>query len=421
MNDPLLVAIADAHGTPCYVYDLDAITRRAARLHASLPDAVLVAYAVKANPLPAILERLAGLGIGFDVASGGELEACLAAGAAPSAICFTGPGKRDDELRAAVEARIGAITVESLTELRRLESIASGAGRAVEVLLRAGGRPQGREQVIGTGSGKFGMRTADLLEAARLAAASPSLRLAGLHRFDASNVTDAAVLAAHAADLVTLAGRVAEAAGRALRLVDAGGGLGVPYADDDGELDLASLGRGLASALTRMRGDPWLADATLLIEPGRYLVGPAGVYLTRVVDVKAADDGALVAVCDGGIHHLLRPALVGVPHRIRAIGDRDRRSVEVRVAGPLCTGLDVLHPSVPLPPPRAGDLLAVLDAGAYGFSESMPFFLSHPTPAEVVVIDGTPHLARAPLRPWTLGLAPTSGAPASRSTVQSRP
>ena len=187
-----------------------------------------------------------------------------------------------------------------------------------------------------------------------------------------------------------------------LRLIDAGGGLGIPYEPHEEALDLARLGAGLAELTGGWRGrDPLLRDARLLLEPGRFLVGPAGAYLARVVDRKTVD-GSIVVILDGGVHHVLRPALVGQEHRIRAfpgVADREPTRpagtpVPVTVAGPLCSGLDVFSQGAVMTPPEVGDLVAVLDVGAYGFTESMPLFLSHPIPAEVAVRDGRAALIR---------------------------
>ena len=146
--------------------------------------------------------------------------------------------------------------------------------------------------------------------------------------------------------------------------------------------------------------DPLLAQAHLLLEPGRFLVGPAGAYLATVVDTKTVD-GTAVAILDGGVHHVLRPALVGQEHRVRLLSPSTRRAVPVTVAGPLCSGLDVLATGAVMAPPSVGDLVAVLDVGAYGFTESMPYFLSHPIPAEVVARDGRAELIRPRLDPGT--------------------
>jgi len=398
--------LATRFSTPLFVYDLDAVSARVDALRSALPSSFDLAFAVKANPLLAVLQHLRGLAVGADVASGGELRQVLRAGCDPARIVLTGPGKRDEELVAAVAAGIRVITVESRGELRRLAAIAEAAGRVQPVLLRlsaAADADAERVRIIGdAGAGKFGMDEADLRAAAAEAVASPWLEPWGVHAFGASNLLDAAVLAAHVSTTVQLAAQVAAHAGFALRLVDAGGGLGIGYRDDETPLDLASLGTGLTSIAQRLARDPTTAGTRVLLEPGRWLVGPAGAYVTRVVDRKRVGESE-VAILDGGIHHVLRPVLVGQPHRVVAVtGEASRApSAAVTLAGPLCTGLDVLARDVPLGGLAPGDLVAVLDVGAYGATESMPLFLSHAMPAEVVVRGGTAHLARPRLEPET--------------------
>lgn len=397
LGDVAPEALAERYGTPLYVYDLEVIDGQVAALRHVLPDASDLAYAVKANPSLAIVAHLAGLGLGADVASAGELATALRAGTAPGAIVMTGPGKRDDELAAAVAAGIRAVTVESLGELARLERIAMAADRHQPVMLRAAVSEAARLErvrLVGDdGAGKFGMDAADLVHAARLAARSPALDLLGVHAFGASNVVDAAALVAHVKATATLARDVATVTGVPIRIVDAGGGLGIPYEPHEESLDLRLLGRGLEEVVARWADDPLMRDARLLLEPGRFLVGPAGAYVARVVDTKSVD-GTTVVILDGGVHHLLRPALVGQEHRVRLLTAATSRPVPVTIAGPLCSGLDVLATGVVMPVPAVGDLVAVLDAGAYGFTESMPYFLSHPIPAEVAVRDGRTALVR---------------------------
>jgi diaminopimelate decarboxylase len=395
--------LAERFGTPLYVYDLDVIERQVAALAAVLPPAAELAYAVKANPSLAVVEHLGRLGLGADVASGGELAMAQRAGIAPERIVMTGPGKGDGELRAAVAAGIRAMTVESPGELARLEAIAADAGRIQPVLLRAAVSERARLErvrLVGDdGAGKFGMDASDLAAASARAAASPHLELLGLHAFGASNVLDARALVGHVASTVRAARRLALATGTTLHLIDAGGGLGIPYEAHEESLDLVGLGAGLAEITRDWAGDPLLRDARLLLEPGRFLVGQAGAYVTRVVDRKSVD-GAVVVILDGGVHHVLRPALVGQEHRIRALGGErgegggGGRMVPVTVAGPLCSGLDVFSQAAVMTPPEVGDLVAVLDVGAYGFTESMPLFLSHPVPAEVAVRAGRAALIR---------------------------
>jgi diaminopimelate decarboxylase len=398
-------ALAEEFGTPFFVYDLDLIERRVAALRAVLPRGFRVAFAVKANPALAVVVHLRRCGVGADVASGGELETVLRAGFEPSAIAMTGPGKRDAELSAAVSAEIGIITVESTGELKRLEAIAAAAGVRQRILLRLAVSEDSRLEtvrLIGGVEGKFGMPLATLTETARVATASPHLELLGLHAFGASNLRDADQLADHVAELVEIARRVAGEMGFELRLVDAGGGLGIPYADGEQPLDLERLGRRLASMRTAWDRDSATSATEVILEPGRFLVGPAGAYVARVVDVKGSES-APVAILDGGINHVVRPALVRSEHRLAVLGTSAVRAlVPTTVAGPLCTGIDVFTTAAMLPRPRVGDLVAVLDVGAYGFTESMPFFLSHPTAAEVAVKGGKAQLVRQRITPSEL-------------------
>lgn len=394
--------LAERFGTPFYAYDFDVIDRQADALRAVLPPLVDVAYAVKANPALAVVAHLGAMGLGADVASGGELELAIRAGVPPERIVMTGPGKRDEELRAAVALGIRAVTVESPGELARLESIAAGAGRIQPVMLRAAVTEDARLErvrLVGDdGAGKFGMDGRDLSRSAELANASAHLALAGLHAFGASNVLDAGALLNHVAATIRSARRLAVATGIPLRLIDAGGGLGIPYEPHEESLDLRRLGVGLETLLAGWPDDPMLAGARLLLEPGRFLVGPAGAYVARVVDRKTVD-GSIVAILDGGVHHLLRPALVGQEHRVRPVGGRAEavgtgRLQPITVAGPLCSGLDVFSQAAIMEPPGVGELIAILDVGAYGFTESMPLFLSHPVPAEIAIRAGRAALIR---------------------------
>ncbi len=414
--------LAERFGTPLYVYDLDVIERQVVALQAVLPPGAELAYAVKANPALAVVEHLGRLGLGADIASGGELATVRRAGIGADRIVMTGPGKRDEELTAAVAMGIRAVTVESPGELARLESIAAGLGRIQPVLLRAavseGARTERVRLVGDDGAGKFGMDAGDLAAAARQAVDSAHLELLGLHAFGASNVLDAGALLEHVAATVRAARRLALSVGTSLRLVDAGGGLGIPYEPHEAALDLVRLGAGLTEIARDWAADPVLSEARLLLEPGRFLVAQSGAYLSRVVDRKTVN-GRAVAILDGGVHHVLRPALVGQDHRIRAFCARTAaaangsteaspancstasstpgaasRMVPVTVAGPLCSGLDVFSHGAVMTPPIVGDLIAVLDVGAYGFTESMPLFLSHPVPAEVAIRGGRAALIR---------------------------
>jgi diaminopimelate decarboxylase len=400
--------LAGLAGTPYYAYDLDVMGRRLAALRAVLPPSFEVAYATKANPSLAVVAFLGSQGVGGDIASGGELELVERAGIAASRVVFTGPGKSEAEHRAAITAGIRAITVESPGELVRLEGVAESLGRRVPILLRWAVGERSRHEsvrIIGdAGAGKFGMSADDLRAAAIRAARSRHVELLGVHAFGASNLRDADALVEHVQATVAFAADVTAAAGVTLRLVDAGGGLGIPYDDAASPLDLARLGSGLHALARDWVRDPRLASLQVLLEPGRFLVGPAGVYVTRVIDVKRLD-GRTVAIVDGGIHHVLRPALVRQPHRLIRVGPTRMSegsgpvTAVAAVAGPLCTGLDILSPEAAVGDVQPGDLLAVLDLGAYGFTESMPLFLSRATPAELVLQAGRAFVARPPIQP----------------------
>jgi diaminopimelate decarboxylase len=402
--------LAERFGTPSYIYDLVVVGRQVESLRGALPPRFDLAYAVKANPNLAVLKHLVALGLGADVASGGELRHVLRAGFDAAHVVMTGPGKRDEELAAAVDAGLRVITVESVGELRRLARIAEAAGRRQSILLRAAVTEAARLErvrLVGDdGAGKFGMDRDDLRIAAAEAVASAWLEPLGVHAFGASNVTDAVALATHVEAAVDTGRALAAEAGFELRLVDAGGGLGIPYETHEAELDVAALGARLSSLSARLDADEATRGTRLLLEPGRYLVGPAGAYLTRVLERKQVG-GHHVVIVDGGIHHVLRPALVGQEHRVRVLtgaaagSNAGPNRFPVTVAGPLCSGLDVFAQAAVMALPDPGDLVAVLDAGAYGATESMPLFLSHPMPPEIAVRGGEAWVARPRIDPDT--------------------
>ena len=236
--------------------------------------------------------------------------------------------------------------------------------------------------------------------------ASPWLEPLGLHAFGASNLLDAAALAGHVEATVETARALAAGAGFELRLVDAGGGIGIPYEAHEDTFDVRGLGMRLAALSARLDADPATRATRLLLEPGRFLVGPSGAYVARVVDRKQVG-GHHVVILDGGIHHVLRPVLVGQEHRVRVLtgaaagASPGQGRFPVTVAGPLCSGLDVFAQSTVMALPDPGDLVAVLDVGAYGATESMPFFLSHPLPPEIAIRDGEAWASRPRVDPDT--------------------
>jgi len=407
MNDSVLRRAAARFGTPLYLYDFDVIERQAARLRRAIPPRFEIAYAVKANPSLAVLSFLRKTGLSSDVASEGELRAARRAGFPPSKILSTGPAKSDSDLEALVRARVSVVHAEGEWELERLEEIARRAGRTVRVGLRLNppwGIAEKRVIIGGPGAKKFGFDLPGAERALRMKrdrGAFPHLDLCGFQVFNASNVLDARLLVENTGRVLSLALSLSKRFSVRLRSVDFGGGFGVPYADGERALDLEVLRKGLGEIARRAEEEPRLLGTRLVFEPGRFLVAEAGTYVTRVLGTKRSR-GTDYVLLDGGIHHFLRPVLIGTPHRARLVPAADGRppkpsSLSKRffvLSGPLCTSLDVLHPAARLPLPVRGDLLAFENAGAYGFTESMPLFLSHEWPAEVGLRGGRVALLR---------------------------
>jgi diaminopimelate decarboxylase len=396
--------LAEKFGTPYYVYDFDVIERQTARLKRALGRRFELAYAIKANPALSVLAFLAKRGLGADVASRGELAAALAAGFPPARLLATGPAKSDADLEALVAAGIGQIHVEGPEEMERLEAIGKRARRRIPIGLRLNppwGIAETRTIIGGPGAKKFGFDLASarrtLVERERF----PHLHVGGFQVFNASNVLDAALLSENVRRVIDLALSLSRSLDVPLRVIDFGGGFGVPYTDAETPLDLARLKSGLDVIARSMADEPRLAGTRLVFEPGRFLVAEAGRYVVRVIGTKRSR-GVVYALVDGGIHQLLRPALLGTPHRVRlAASGRPRGASfgeKVVIVGPLCTSLDVLHPAARLPLPRAGDLLSFENAGAYGYTESMPLFLSHEWAAEIGVRKTRAALLRRPPR-----------------------
>lgn len=361
--------------TPCFVYDLGVARSRLARLRAALPARVRVAYAVKSNPGAPLLRAFAQAGAWFDCASSGEVERVRAAGG--ERLLFAGPGKTAADLSAALDA--GArLQLDGIEDVQRLAAWARARGvPELAVSLRVhpqSGVAEGSPIIGGAGPSAFGVDEERLEAFLEAAAAYPEVHIRGLQVFAASNELGAERLLDNHRAALRIARRL-HALGHDLDLIDLGGGLGIPYADGEGELDVAALGEGLAALL---RDNPWFTGE-LVLEPGRWLSGPCGVYLCRVVRVKESR-GVRFAVLEGGINHLLRPLLTGQPFPVLAPG-RAGEPTSHTLAGPLCTSLDRLG-EVSLPPVQPGDLLVFGQVGAYGRSEAMTDFLSRPPAAE---------------------------------------
>ncbi len=378
-----------AGGTPFFAYDRSLLTGRVAKLRAALPPGIDLSYAVKANPMPAVIHHLSGLVDGFDVASALELRAALNTPMASARISFAGPGKTPAELRQAVASGV-TVELESSTEARRLAEIGQELGICPQAAVRVNPdfEVKGSGMRMGGGPQQFGV-DAEQVPALLKELASAEMDVLGLHVFAGSQNLRADILAEAQRKTVDLALRLAEDAPSPVRYLNLGGGFGIPYFDKDTPLDLAVIGANLGELLgTRIRTR--LPAARVVIELGRYIVGECGVYVTRIVDRKESR-GRTFLVVDGGLHHQLA-ASGNFGQVIRrnypvTIGNRtDEEATEtVTVVGNLCTPLDILGDRVPLPPADIGDLVVVFQAGAYGLTASPTAFLSHPEPAELLV------------------------------------
>ena len=385
---PLTELAARVGRTPFYVYDRRLLDARMRELRQALPDAIEIHYAVKANPMPALVGYMACLADGLDVASGGEMAVALDAGANPQCISFAGPGKSVDELAQAVAAGI-LINVESLREIRVLADISRRTHAKPRVAVRV--NPDFELKMsgmkMGGGPKQFGI-DAEQVPGALAEIGAAGLAFEGFHVFSGSQNLQAAAICESQARSLDLVVRIAEHAPGPVRSVNLGGGFGIPYFQGDKPLDLAPIGENLASLVEKAKTA--LPDARLVIELGRYLVGEAGLYVCRVVDRKISR-GQVFLVTDGGLHHHLA-ASGNFGQVIRknypvAIGNRMEASdvEQASVVGPLCTPLDLLADRMPLPVANEGDLVVVFQSGAFGLTASPSGFLSHAVPGEVLV------------------------------------
>jgi diaminopimelate decarboxylase len=361
---------------------------RAAQLRAALPADIHLHYAVKANPMPALVQHMAGLVDGFDVASGGELKTVLDTVMPPDKISFAGPGKSAKELRQAAAAGI-VVNLESEREMEALAQAGAALGLRPKAAVRVNPDFELKSSGMKMGGGpkQFGV-DAERVPEMLVRMKALNLEFYGFHIFSGSQNLRAEAIMEAQEKTFELARRLADQAPGPVRLLNLGGGFGIPYFPGETPLDLGRVGEHLAGLMPAARND--FPEAEFVIELGRYFVGEAGIYVARVIDRKVSR-GQVFLVVDGGLHHHLSasgnfgqvirknyPVLVGSRVEAEAGGSAS-------VVGPLCTPLDILADKMALGHAAEGDLIVVLQSGAYGLTASPTAFLSHPGAVEVLV------------------------------------
>lgn len=395
--------LANTYGTPAYVFDAGLMRQRLHDLRAAVNGFAEVYYSVKANPNPEIARVFVAEGAGLEVASGREFLTARAAGCAPERILFAGPAKGEEELILVIEQGIGEIHLESYEEIVLVGRIARERGLRVKASLRVNpvAAAQGGAMRMGGKPAAFGFDEEDLENVIAAIQRESVIDLIGMHLFAGTQILDAGVLLTQWAHGLDVAARLSGMIGAPLHTIDLGGGLGIPYHDGDATLDLGVVAGGVPGLIETKRAHAGIADARVILEPGRFLVGETGIYLMRVRAVKHSR-GARFVLADGGMHHHLAASgnlgqVIKRDYPIVAAGKLDDAVEDAAsLVGPLCTPLDTLGRKASLPALQAGDLVCVLQSGAYGLTASPHGFLSHPTPAEVLVDAGAHRLIRPP-------------------------
>jgi diaminopimelate decarboxylase len=377
-----------------YVYDGDMVRDRYRALKQALPS-FDVFYSMKANPSFALVGFLRSLGAGAEIASGGELFLANEVGHDPLDIVFAGPGKTDRELEEAIVSGIFAVNVESLRELERLARIAKLVGVPARAALRvntsvglskAGGGSAGplHERMAG-GPSKFGIDE-EKLDDLNNYWDRRAVDIVGVHVYTASQILDADQIVENARRTASVAERVENLIGAPISAIDFGAGFGVPHYEEEEPLDLPALGQKIEDVF---RPFSERDDMRLMIELGRYLVSECGVFVTRVIELKESR-GERFVITDGGINQFVRPVLMKVRHEARVVSRLSSpTTTEAKVSGPLCTPIDITSERIEVPDDIAlDDLIGIFNAGAYGFSMSPQLFLSHPSPVELLILDG---------------------------------
>lgn len=399
-NMPVSAIIAK-YGTPIFIYDRNILDKKWNQLRNALPPEFAISYSVKANPNRTVLQYFLGKGCGLEIASGGELHQALNASCPPGKIVFAGPGKTESELELALVQGIGEIHVESMLEVERISNISRRLNMRVRVALRINPTDeiQGGAMRMGGKPAPFGVDEECLDIVLNRILSEPSIEFRGIHLYIGTQILDHTILLNQYHHGMELAKQIGTKRKRPLQTINFGGGFGIPYFHHEQELDMEEFGKGLKALMVEIKDEPLFSGTQFMVEPGRFLVGEAGVYVMRINDIKISR-GKKFLISDGGMnHHLAASGNLGqtikrnyplaVLNKLKSLPKE-----KVDVVGPLCTPLDVLGRAVVLPKVEVGDLIGVFQSGAYARTASPLGFLSHPTPPEVWIENGKDRLIR---------------------------
>lgn len=383
-GDTSVAKLVEHYGTPVYLYNGDLLRERASTLHEAFGGFEIL-YSVKSNPSPAVCRLLSSCGFEAGVSSECEINLALQAGYAPNGMGFVGPAKSSGALRHALDVGVGMIYAESITELRRIEALAREYDRRVSVALRINTRrrPSSAGELMAGVPSQFGIDEESVAEVFS-ALDRDWIEVCGIHTFVASQVMDADSLLSHFETVATLAGAIASEYRLNLQVVNFGGGFGIPYSRAERGIDIERLGRRIWTHMPPSWRRQY-AKPRLCLEVGRFLVGEAGLFLTRVIDVKRSR-GTTFVVTESGISGFARPAMSWAQqHPCSLLGKATKRKTEpCTVVGPSCMPSDILCENVDLPMPEEGDVVVMHNAGAYGLTMSMPGWGSFRMPREVL-------------------------------------
>jgi len=391
-----VLTLVEKYGSPLYVYDLEIIREQYEALKQAIPQEVKIFYAIKANPNPNICSFIRSLGAGAEIASSGELYIALKSGFKGKDIVYNGPGKTDEDIEYAINNGVHIINVESLDELQRINVIAKNKAISVKVCIRINPIRTVTQVKMQTGGGsqKFGTDEENIETIIKAALKFQWIELQGIHIYVGSQILEPEILLGNIENTLKIAFNIAQKFGLPLKCINFGGGLGVPYNESEPEFDVEKFSKGLTALISTVENQ--YENVSFILEPGRFIVSEAGIFLTKVISVKESR-GKNYAIVDGGINHAFLPIRMNKNYPTVIANKMEIAESETRsfiIGGPLCTSMDVFTNEVELPQVEINDLICIGNSGAYGFSASMLHFLSAPMPAEVIVENGQSFIAR---------------------------